>query len=531
MADESLINTFTLSVKLPISDASPPDLFFKIHFNCNGIITISDAFASSADALSWAQEELPTFGTWSVSDNTLYLSDCLCGVGSLSLTVTSETQGDATAMAIDDSSPQAISRILGFSVVDVSTNHQRSTDTVWQGEMLLCHWKYADAYADNITGGYHVKPLGGGDGYNILESEVVARGDTLANFLDGVGNETYGYDFFDGEFTAYVPAIAVTEAILSVNLESLLIQVIGTNPVDVGSIDFTDMYAEWNFYISELASVGVTVTSIQLDTELGIGNKSNIVHSANDVKNICVPVIAWFRTNHPTLTIYSDAYQVDDTTNLLPNYNSTLATLDTEGARNYFHFDEDSYEANRLRIYELSNFIVMFRQQFPGKKLRIQQSIVKPTTSIREKVGEGLIYAEWWMNVIKQNIEQSNLITFLTFYNASRLMSGQNVIFPALRFAQLASGMFINDGMIDVTFDNENLEVLGVKKGSGVEIYVINHSSDFQSEDAFTVNNVAKSVTYETYYGDIEADVANHDTGGGTGVLFYPHSLTKIVIA
>lgn len=83
MADDCTFNTFNYNVALPIF----PDIFFKVIFNCNGVIMTSDVFDNSEDALAWAQEELPTFGTWSVVDDTLYLSDSLCSTGSLSYQV------------------------------------------------------------------------------------------------------------------------------------------------------------------------------------------------------------------------------------------------------------------------------------------------------------------------------------------------------------------------------------------------------------------------------------------------------------
>lgn len=535
MADESPLNTFDLSVVLPINDASPPFIFFQIFFTCNGVTFSSDQMNNAEDTLEWAQDELASFGTWTVVNNTLYLSDSLCGVGSIYLIVSAIDQGGSDAegsMDIDDSSPVAILDIFGAGLIDVSVNHSRVTDSEWIANMLAIGFKYGDPFPDPISHWNHLIPSGGGDGYNILESEALLLGKTLATVQDGVGNETYGYDFIDGEYSDYLPLLGINETILSVNISTLLMQVIGTSPVNVAGIDFTDSYAEWEFFISIMAANGVTIRSIQLSTEMGISGQSLIVHAASDVKNICDVIIAYFRTNHPSFTIYSDAYQVDDTTNLLDDYNSTLATMDTEGARQYFQLNEDSYETTRERIYEFGGVLVKFRQQFPGKKMRIQQSIVKPDNPIRNKVGEGLAQAELWMHVIKENINQNGLVTDLTLYTTNRLIGATNNIHPLYYFTLLAAGMFHNDGMIEVDFENENLEVLGVVDGAEIRLYVINHSADFQSE-TIALNGTLVAYSTEAYYGDIYDSVANHyEAGGnaGTSVLFYPHSLTKIII-
>lgn len=539
MPDESPLNTFDLSVVLPINDASPPFIFFQIFFNCNGINFSSDQLNNADDALEWAQDELASFGTWTVVNNTLYLSESLCGVGSINLIVSTLEQGDvdgAGSMDIDDSSPVAIDRILGGSFVDVSLNHARATDSFWKNEISQIRYKYADAYTDNINGMYHVKPAGGGDGYNMLASEVTALGKDIATYLGGVGNVTYGYDFFDGEFTVYVPQLGITEAILAVNLDSLLLQVVGTNPVNIAGISTTAMFAEWAFYISKLATAGVTVTSIQLGVEEGIALKQLITHSADDVKNISVVAINYFRANYPSLKLYSDAYEVNDESERLNNYNPTLATMDIDGARQYFQFQDtlNTYEKNRDRIYELGGVLTKFRQVFGvNRKVRFQQSVVKPGNPFEEKVGEGLIQMEFWMHVIKQNIQFGGMIDYLTGgYPPHRLMTKTNVIFPLLRFAQLGSGMFINNGMIEVDFDNDNLEVLGCKKGTGSELYIINTSEDFQSE-TISLNGTLVAYTLEAWYGGLTEDEASHYTASGnagTSALLYPHSFTKISI-
>lgn len=524
MADESQINTFTLSVKLPIDDASPPNIFFKVSLNCNGIVTTSDAFSNVDDALEWAQDELPTFGTWSVSDNTLYLSDCLCGVGSLYLTVTSLDQGGdvgGNVLALDDSNPQAILDIWGLAAVDVSVNKQRSTDTAWKAKVSAL----TPLFIEPVTGttSWWPKYMTPSDGYNIQASEGLARTppQTLAQILDGIGNTTYGYGFFEDALAYMGDFGTIPSVIVALDL---------FRPMILGS--YTTTFGEIDYIVSKCASEGITIRSFQLCYELGILNADDFFPTAASVQTATQTIGNYITANYPAIAWSIDAYPADDTSRHKPTLNSLQnAVTGNTLVRQYFQFDEDlvTYEQLRERIAGFPSFVSKFTQEFThGQKMRIAQSTFKIGNPFRDKFAEALVYAELIINVINQNILYSNRIADFVQFNLSRVVASDASEQPSYQTLLKMRGAMNNDGKIEATFTNENLEILAVKSGSSAEIYILNHSSDFQSFDSVALNGVAKNVTVNSDYNDPSADESNRYSDAGTSVLLYPHSVTLV---
>src|SRR4029078_4748649 len=194
-------NTYNFSVALPVSLSSPSETSFTVTFFCNGVTTVSDELLSGDEALEWAQDVLGSYGTWTLVDNTLFLSGSTCSTGTLSAQSYPIEAEEELILFLDNSSPQAIEDLFRGSSTGVSVNHQRVGDTTWLDAMSEIGFAYADQYTDPTTQWDHVQA--GGDGYNIRESEATARGKTPREVLDGVGDKTYGYDFFVDEYAEY----------------------------------------------------------------------------------------------------------------------------------------------------------------------------------------------------------------------------------------------------------------------------------------------------------------------------------------
>lgn len=77
---------FTTSVVLPVppvAEDSPPaeaeaTVFFHVIYTCHGETFTSPDFSDVESALEWAEDELFSFGSWSLDGNTLTLSDAVC---------------------------------------------------------------------------------------------------------------------------------------------------------------------------------------------------------------------------------------------------------------------------------------------------------------------------------------------------------------------------------------------------------------------------------------------------------------------
>lgn len=516
MADESALNTFTLSVDLPVF----PDIFFKVVFNCNGYTLISDEFNNGNDALAWAEDQLGDFGEWSLSGNTLGLFESLCGVGSLTTIASSESSEDSgLVLALDNSSPQAITDIYGLVAVDSSVNSEKGNDTDWQNKVELLSGLFIEPIAGSTSQWALYKAVGS-DGYNIVLSEVTDRGEDIDTLLDGVGAVTYGYGFFE-DALAYIQDLSPEpQIVITLNL---------IRPVLNGT--YTPTETEIDYCVSACAAAGVTIRCFQLCYELGLSSNDDVFTSASAISTATQTVATYIRTNYPTIKISADANNWDDTHLNWPTLNSLInAVTSIDYVREYFQFDLPTYAANRERITELPQMLNEFRDEFTnGQELRLAQSTFKTTNPLRNKVGEGLIYSEFLIEIIKENINSDGLIVDFAHYNLSRLVSGTGDLFAAYDFMVLMRGAMSNDGKIDYELDNEDLIILPVKSGLVAEVYIVNPTSDFVEIDSVTLNGVEKSVTVESYYGSPTTTDSSHFTDSGEAILLYPHSLTKVV--
>lgn len=81
---------FTYHVVLPAAEALPPDPcaialsnLFQVVFFCNGRTFTSQIFNDPANALTWAQDVLGSYGTWTLVGNDLIVTESMCSTGSL----------------------------------------------------------------------------------------------------------------------------------------------------------------------------------------------------------------------------------------------------------------------------------------------------------------------------------------------------------------------------------------------------------------------------------------------------------------
>lgn len=563
------------------------------------------------------------------------------------LELTGSEVAPSGVLAIDMAAPAAILDVLGFSTRRISQNQLRATDTTFINTITPCDFKFGDPWPDPHSHWYHVAPLGGGDGPNYVELETVAMGKTLENTQDGIGDVTYGYDWFL-DFANTMQALGITEANVSLNVLSLLIQQIKTydynflsattstdpgsgnfklnnfipasvtamyisklddggidisarlagwttislyvistptifsiyditntvdngtyftltlsyvaqdpipagftnldpvriivveednpDPVNANAISYTAFYDEVDFIVSHLASKGITVRLFQFILEISIGNLKPAVHSTADYTTVVAKMITdFFEPNYPTIERSTDAVSVQETARF-PDFNADVALLDVELARQYFHFWDylTTYQDNRDRMTEYPTVCDMFESVFPYFNMMITQAPCKGGNPFRNKVGEGLIFSEFCMWVLEENLTRGNLTTGLNFYDASRLISGDsNTIYAATYFVQLLTDMFKNDGAVTGIFtdvpQSSSLHYVTVKRGLTAEVYVINPTAFPITVSTVTVNGVAKNVSVESYYADPSSDTASHYLVAlGTVALMQPFSLTKI---
>lgn len=316
----------------------------------------------------------------------------------------------------------------------------------------------------------------------------------------------------------------------------VIVEEASPDPVNANLINYTDFYDEVDFIVSHLASKGITVRLFQFILEVSIGNLKPAVHSTADYTTVVAKTITdYFIPTHPTIERSTDAVSVQETSRFA-DFNADVALLDVELARQYFHFWDylTTYQDNRDRMTEYPTVCDLFESVFPYFNMMITQAPCKGGNPFRNKVGEGLIFSEFCMWVLEENLTRGNLTTGLNFYDASRLINGtSSTIYAATYFVQLLTDMFKNDGAVTGTFtdvpQSSSLHYVTVKRGLTAEVYVINPTAFPITVSTVTVNGVAKNVSVESYYGDPSSDTASsYVVALGTSALFQPFSLTKV---
>lgn len=516
--------TYNYSVDLPIDSSSPPTTYFVITFNCNGVVFQSDQLNNSTDALAWVQDSLSEFGDWSLSGDTLIIENSLCSSASLS-TQSFESNSDADIiLSLDSSSPETIVDIYGLAAVDVSVDGAKSSNTTWRNDVSQLQGLFVEPITGS-TSQWALYKSSGSDGYNIVISEVNARGKNINTLLDGIGAKTYGYGFFE-DALGYIKLLSPKPKIV-VSFDLI-------RPVLNGS--YAQTYSEVDYVVSACATAGVTIRCFQLCYEMGLKSNNDVFTSASAISIATQTVATYIHTHYPTIKISADANNWDDENLNYPTLNTLINGLSyIDYVRQYFQFDETltSYDLCRARIDDVPDMFTFFTSKFThSQKLRLAQSTFKTGNPLRLKVGEGLIYAELLIKLINENLKRSNLVIDFSHMNLSRLVSGSSVLYPAFYFMTLLRNAFLVNGKIEATYSDSDTEdsliTLGtLSSGKGI-VYIINPNDNFVTIDSVKLNGVAKSVTISGYYGSPLSDTATNYISSGTSVLLYPHSLTKI---
>jgi hypothetical protein len=270
---------------------------------------------------------------------------------------------------------------------------------------------------------------------------------------------------------------------------------------------------------------------------MGISNQSNIILNENDYADVCAAVIAgWFIPNDPDTPRTADAYEVDDATRPLTNYNALNAALNVQSMKNYYPFSSSLavFATNVARADSLPDFLDLFEAEFPGKKLAIEQMTFSSGNVFRLKVGQGLLITKAIAIAIRENIARGNLISDLTIYNISQMIAGNGDTYPLLDFMQLAADLQDNLGVITVTIDPEmegaeNLYSFGVKTSTGVSVYVWNLTEEPVTLPSISIDaEILDSVAAVNLHGLPTDDTAQSEATATGSVIFQPYSLTKI---
>lgn len=442
----------------------------------------------------------------------------LCGVGTLKNIIIQSGE-----LLLNDSSPQPITDIYGVAAVDVSRNSERGNDLVFQG------------YLDDLNP-IAVEPVTGttaqwamyktpSDGYNIVLSEVTTRGYDIATLLDGIGDETYGYGFFE-DALAYISAITPQpEVIVTFNL---------IRPPLLGN--YTTTFAEIDYVVATCATAGVTIKFFQLCYELGNQTNDDVFTSGQDIADVTQDVADYIVLTYPTILISADAANWDDNNPHFPTLSADINNVTgIDFVRQYLFLRNPpnaTFEQNMAyTTTAVDSMVTYFNSKFTnGQKLYLAQPNVYEDNPFRLKVGEALIYSKLIIDVVKKNVSDGDPISHFTHYNLSRMINGVNHRYAAYFFMVLMRGAMVNNGLISFTLNNADLSVLAVKKGTGAEIYIVNPTSNSVNIDAIKLNGVPKIVTVESYYGAPSTDTATYNLTAGASVVLFPYSLAKIVI-
>jgi hypothetical protein len=399
----------------------------------------------------------------------------------------------------------------------------------------------------------------GGDGWNSLASDALARGQNYSTLQDGDlynGGVPYGRDFFD-EYCYLLDAIGATKAILGVNLLMPLIPFSGTT-INWSTIAIGALIAEIDIAIAKIAATDATVTIVELAMEsltnacadlfVNTGGAettpAEIVSKLLTHTNAGAPVsiLAHLRSALPGALLSIDGKLWDDNLSHDTDWIPTMTLLDIDVVRQYYQFYDvfcDTYEEARARVADNNTFWTAINDaEYNGKGVFISQFELKALNPVRSTVAHGLILAEHYLVMSAANVNNASKLKGMAQMNLKELFGVRDdyELKPQYYFMKQLGAFFDDDQYkIDVTTSNAdantNLVMLSVSVDGAIRVAVLNPTATEYTLDILIIDDaIITSLSATQYYSGDAEDPLSEDvrTVTETQLRFRPYSFTII---
>ncbi len=480
-----------------------------------------------------------------------------------------------TGLNIDNTSPVSLPNLLGASALGLSIKQALPSNTTLINlirDLNLNSWTFI---SDATTKIHHVKT--GGDGYNFVPQEVLDRGQDPCKAGKSAGGMCtspcittscnpvhYGRDFFN-EFVTASSMLAIPKVIMDFNLCAPLSPY--STATTVGNIDWSNinigaLNTEVSYATAQFSSVGITPYAYQFGLELVIpatkdllDNPGGSEHGEGVYKKLLTTtnagaptsIITHSRTTAPSTLVSSDLVDWLTGVGAYPNWNSTMCVTDLGGGqyidvgRQYYQLYYVNYLDGLAKIAQFPQFFgYITGSDFNGKGVIVSQmgalvldnSLPPQPSGTAHTVADGLLFAQAYMTLTKENTNNGNKVKTITQYNIRNMINlNTNSPYPAYYFMKQLGQLFgIGDQMLSVTSSNVNLVILPIKNGSAYKIGVINNTSTaYQFTDLNLNGSPVLSYTCNQLYSNGDVMGNSFSTINEANTLnFRPYSFSLI---
>jgi hypothetical protein len=493
-------------------------------------------------------------GTWTVTDTTLSVTG-FHQYGDLIPTAIVSAQ--SVTLSIDTTPAVDMLNIWGSTWFDLSIENSLVGNTDLINAVKALNFAFLAFPTGAVIDWWHPA---GTDGWGSIEADATDRGLNYETVQGGDlynGGALYGRKFFT-EFQYFIDECEITRAIVGLNLAKPLIP-FSNDTIVWASVDYQAVKDEVDLIIAGIALTNATLDTLELGMELKTGawedlfvntggaetTKAQILYRLLTEEDAGASILEYIRAELPNVIISIDGRLWDDGGNDDADWNETLMLLDiVDVNRQYYQFKDTeatSYAAVRQKVADRVDFWAFVEDSaLNGKGVFLSQITVKATSPIRNTAANGLLMAEIYMTLTKDNLDHDDKLVGGCFMNIKQLFDvndgySTKVHYPFM--VQLGSFFANNQKMVEIvsnaTIVTDNIVMLATKVVNEIRILLLNPTANDITVDELIIDGIAIPSNNLTVTQNYSTDVVDPVTEGVTYVAqntlrLRPYSLSVV---
>ncbi|MCS6991811.1 MAG: hypothetical protein NZL95_08115 [Chitinophagales bacterium] len=289
---------------------------------------------------------------------------------------------------------------------------------------------------------------GAGDGYNIRVEDVRARGEDIRTILDGVGTVKFNKDFFN-EYCALLRKLDIRGDVIA-NVQS-------------GTLE----ELMWKI---EQARARRAIFGM----EQNLASNAHVFPDGLAYRRKIEDWIRAVKQRYPQVICVIDAAPIYANKPKALAWNRQLSGMLGDEARLYVWDKDltiwsDQWADNQQAMHKifsetLPDWIRLFSQQFPDKKIAICQWGLKPKSPIFNTMAACMYIGRFYQFLIDYNRSHNNHVGYACYMSLKSLNRGDGVILNHAAALQLCGRLFDAEGMV------AELKVVGLPGVHGVAV-------------------------------------------------------------
>jgi len=452
-------------------------------------------------------------GTWSVDDNHIFTVQAYHQYGEMFPDNAIDT--DVITLSISTESPVDMLNIWGSTWFDLSIENSLVGNTDLINAVKELNFSFLAFPTGAVIDWWHPA---GTDGWGSIESDATDRGLDYTTVQGGDlynGGNPYGRKFFT-EFQYFIDQLEITRAVVGLNLASPLIP-FSNDTIVWASVDYQAVKDEVDLIVAGINATNASLDILELGMELKTGawedlfvntggaetTKAQILYRLLTEVDAGTTILEYIRAALPNVIISMDGRLWDDSGNDDADWNEVLMQLDiVDVNRQYYQFKDTeavSYAAVRQKVADRVDFWAFVEDSaLNGKGVFLSQVTVKATSPIRNTAANGLLMAEIYMTLTKDNLDHDDKLVGACFMNIKQLFDvnddySTKVHYPFM--VQLGSFFADNQKLLPMVSNSSivdsNLVTLAIKVGSEIRVLLLNPTAEDITVDSLIIDGVS----------------------------------------